>query len=93
MFLHWREMVVIVQQPVAMLDAEGADDDIGRLADRDAQFSKSAIVPGRAMGKIGCTVASSLSAFQRLADQARALGWLLRNSAGVELSPRGLVHH
>jgi len=36
-----------------MLDAECADDDVGRLADRDAQFSQLAIVPGGARGKIG----------------------------------------
>src|SRR5260370_42048581 len=50
MFLHRREISVIVQQRVAMLDAEGADDDVGRLADRDAQFSELAIVPGGASG-------------------------------------------
>ena len=36
-----------------MLDAEGADDDVGRLANRDAQISQLAIVPGGARGKGG----------------------------------------
>src|SRR5258708_7946086 len=53
MLLHRREIAVIVQQRVAMLDAEGPDNDIGRLADRDAQLSQLAIVSGSARGKIG----------------------------------------
>ena len=53
MFLHRREIAVIVQQRVAMLDAECADDEVGRLADRDAQLSQLAIVPGGARGEIG----------------------------------------
>ncbi len=52
MFLHRREITVIVQQRVAMLDAESADDDIGRLADRDAQPPQRAIIPGGARSEI-----------------------------------------
>ena len=52
MLLHRREIAVIVQQGVAMFDAEGADDDVGRLADRDAQFSQLAIIPGSARREI-----------------------------------------
>ena len=52
-FLHRREIVVIVQQRVPILDTEGADDDVRRLADRNAQFSQLAVVPGGMRGKIG----------------------------------------
>src|SRR5579863_8478818 len=53
MLLHRREIPVVVQQRVAALDTEGANDDVGRFADRDAQVSQPAIVPGGARGKIG----------------------------------------
>jgi hypothetical protein len=46
MRLHRRKIAVIVQQRMAPFDAEGADDDVGGLADRDAQFSQLAIVAG-----------------------------------------------
>ena len=52
MFLHRREIMVIMQQRAAMLDAEGADDDVGRLADREAQRSQFAIIPGGAAREI-----------------------------------------
>ncbi len=44
MFLHWRKIAIIVQQRVMMFDAEGADDDVGCLADRNAQFPQLAII-------------------------------------------------
>ncbi len=53
MFLHRTEIPVVVQQQVAVLDTESADNDIGRFADRNAQFSQLVIVPGGAKGKIG----------------------------------------
>jgi len=53
MFLHGREITVIVQQRVAMLDAEGADDDVGRLRDRDAQAPQRTIIPSGARSEIG----------------------------------------
>src|SRR5260370_41583289 len=53
MFLHRREIAVIVQQRMAILDAEGTNDNVGRLANRDAQISQLAIVPGGARGKGG----------------------------------------
>src|SRR5258708_6504000 len=53
MFLHRREIAVIVQQRMAMLDAEGTNDDVGRLANRDTQISEFAIVAGGARGKGG----------------------------------------
>jgi hypothetical protein len=51
-FLHRCEIAVIMQQGMAMLDAKGADNDIGRLADRDAQRSQLAIIPSDARRKI-----------------------------------------
>lgn len=50
---HRREIAIVVQQRVVMLYAERTDDDAGCLADRDAQFSKLAVVPGGARGQIG----------------------------------------
>ena len=50
MLLHGRKIAVIVQQRVAMFDAEGADDDVGCLPDRDAQFSQLAIISGGTRG-------------------------------------------
>lgn len=35
-----------------MLDAEGADDNVGNLADGDAQVSQLAVVPGGARGEV-----------------------------------------
>ncbi len=52
MLLHRREIVVIVQQRAAMLDAESADDNVGRLAHRNAKFSQPAIVPCCTRGKV-----------------------------------------
>ena len=52
MLLHRLEIAVIVQQGMAMLDTEGADDDVGRLADRDAQVPQLAIVAGCARGEV-----------------------------------------
>lgn len=53
MLLHWREIPVIVQQRVAMLDTEGADDEVGRLADRDAQPPQRTIIPRGVRREIG----------------------------------------
>ncbi len=52
MFLHRREIPVVVQQQVATFDAESADDDVGGLANRNAQLSQFAIVPGCTRSKI-----------------------------------------
>jgi hypothetical protein len=41
MFLHRTEIPVVVQQRVAVLDTESANDEIGRFADRHAQFFSS----------------------------------------------------
>jgi len=53
MLLHRRKIAVIVQQRMATFDAEGADDDVGGLADCDAQFSQLAIVAGGTRGQVG----------------------------------------
>ena len=42
---HGREVAVIVEQGMTVFDAEGPDDEIGGLADRNAQFAQFAIVP------------------------------------------------
>ena len=52
MFLHWSKITVIVQQRVAFLDAESADNDVSRFADRNAQLSQLAIVSGCTRGGI-----------------------------------------
>ena len=46
MFFHRSEVAVIMQQDVAMLDAESADDDVRGLADGDAQRPQLAIIAG-----------------------------------------------
>ena len=50
MLFHRCKIVVIVQQRVATLDAKGADDDVGCLSDRDAQFSQLAVISGGTTG-------------------------------------------
>ena len=40
---HWFEIAIVVQQQVATLDAEGADDKIDRLADRAAAAAEKAV--------------------------------------------------
>ena len=52
MFLHRREIPVVVQQQVATLDAESADDDVGGVPNRNAQLSQFAIVAGCTRSKI-----------------------------------------
>jgi hypothetical protein len=46
MLFHGQEITIIVQQSVAMLDAKSADDDVGGLADRDAQTAQPALISG-----------------------------------------------
>ena len=53
MFLHRGEIPAVVKQRAATLDGESVDDDIGRLADRNTQFSQPAPIPGCAEGKFG----------------------------------------
>ncbi len=53
MFLHRRKVTVVVQQQVAMLDAEGTDDDVGCFSDRDAKFSQLSVIPGSTRGQTG----------------------------------------
>jgi hypothetical protein len=53
MLRHRREISVVMQQRVSVFEAERADDDVGGLADRNAQFSQSAIVPSGARGQLG----------------------------------------
>jgi len=52
MSLHGREIAVIVQQRLAMFDAESSDDNVGGFADRDSQFSQPAIVAGGARSQV-----------------------------------------
>ncbi len=52
MLLHGRKITIVVQQGVVVLDAESADDNVGRLADRDAQSSQGAVITGGADGEI-----------------------------------------
>jgi hypothetical protein len=53
MLRHRREIPVVMQQRVSVFDAESADNDVGGLANRNAQFSQPAIVPSGAGGQIG----------------------------------------
>lgn len=48
MLLHGGKITIIMEQDVVILDAECANDNGGRFADRDAQSSQSAIIPGGA---------------------------------------------
>lgn len=45
---HRIEITILVQQKMAVLDAVGGDDDVGRLADGDAALAKQAVVCGGA---------------------------------------------
>lgn len=51
MRLHRLESAVLVQQRVAVLDAERADDDIDRPTNRDALAPEMAIIPDALNGQ------------------------------------------
>jgi len=53
MLLHRRKIAIIVQQRMPTFDAEGPDDDICGLADREAELPQLAIVAGGSGGEIG----------------------------------------
>jgi hypothetical protein len=53
MFLHRRNIAVIVEQRAMVFDAERADDDVSCLSDRNAQPPQHAIVSHAAGSKIG----------------------------------------
>jgi hypothetical protein len=42
-----------VQQPMVVLDAERADDEVRSFANRDAQIAQGAVIPGDARREIG----------------------------------------
>ena len=46
MLLHRSKITIVVQQRVAMFDAEGADDDVGCFPDRDTQLYQLAVISG-----------------------------------------------
>ena len=50
---HWFEIAIVLQQQVATLDAEGADDKIDRLADRAAPAAEKAVVRRRFDRQVG----------------------------------------
>ena len=50
---HWFEIAIVVQQQVATLDAEGADDKIDPLADRAASPAGKAVVRRRLTARSG----------------------------------------
>lgn len=53
MLLHGRKIAVVMQQDVAIFDAKSADDDVSRLADRDAKASEGTIIARCAAGEFG----------------------------------------
>jgi hypothetical protein len=79
MTLHGRKVTVIVEQGMTMLDAEGPDDEIGGLADRNTQFPQLAIVP--------CGVGGQFSV-QELHDSIRTQSAF--DAQGVSLIPGAL---
>ena len=52
MGFHRHKITIIVKQSVAMFDAEGADDDVDCLTDRDAPVSQHAIIPCRSRSEL-----------------------------------------
>ncbi len=53
MLLHRDEIAVVMQQSVSMFDAESADDEVGGLANGNAQFSQLAIISSSERGQVG----------------------------------------
>jgi hypothetical protein len=81
MLLHWQEISVVMQQGVLILDAESANDNVGRLADLDAKSSQSAIITGGPGSEVGA---------QKLHERIPAQCAL--NTRSMFLIPRALKH-
>src|SRR6266446_10338195 len=67
---HWFEIAIIVQQQVATLDAEGADDKIDRLTDRAAPAAEKAMVRRRFDRQVGVEQRHRLKSPQGALDEA-----------------------
>ena len=53
MLLHERKISVVMQQPMVVLDAECADDEVCSLANRNAQISQRAVIPSDSRREVG----------------------------------------
>ena len=67
---HWFEIAIIVQQQVATLDAEGADDKIDRLADRAAPAAEKTEVRRRSDCQVWVEQRHRLKSPQAALDEA-----------------------
>lgn len=83
MFRHRCKVAIVVQQRVTVLDAVRADDDVGCLADRDAEFPQLAIVTGGAGGQIGIQKRHYRILAQSAFD-ARGMGLVSRTLENLE---------
>src|SRR4051812_4225120 len=71
MRLHGFEIAVVVKQRAAALDAECANDDIVRLADRYPHISKTPVIPGDARREIGIEKRHDVELAQSTLDARR----------------------
>src|ERR1700734_1523791 len=53
MLLHERKISVVMEQPMVVLDAECADDEVCCLANRNAQISQRAVLPSDWRREVG----------------------------------------
>jgi hypothetical protein len=53
MLLHERKISGVMQQPMVVLDAECADDEVCSLANRNAQISQRAVIPSDSRREVG----------------------------------------
>src|SRR6266478_2453854 len=67
---HGLEIAIIVQQQVATLDAEGADDKIDRIADRAAPAAEKAVIRRRFDRQVGVEQRHRLKSPQAALDEA-----------------------
>ena len=71
MLLHRSKIAVVMQQGAATLDAKRRDDDVRGLANRDAEVSQLAIIPGGSWGEIGVEKRHEIEAAQAAFDARR----------------------
>lgn len=81
MFDHRREVAVVMQECVAVLDAVSADDEIIGFADRNAEASKAPKILGRAYRDISVQKVCVVESQQRFL-----------NSGSVDIVPRTLEY-
>jgi len=69
--LHRPKIAIAVQQGVAALDTEGADNEVDRLADRDPPAAQESVVHGRFDRQLRIEQRDGLETPQRPFDESR----------------------